>query len=134
MKTIRNLEARCRISEQGEIEMPKVGRPKGSRKTGGRKKGTPNKSTKEMKELAQEYGPTVIKKLAKIVQRSKNEMAVISAGKELLEHGYGKVNQPFTGEDDGSIHVTHHADADTLALLRQIAGIGPDSELPPASA
>lgn len=94
---------------------------KGHVKVGGRQKGTPNKSTQEIKDAAARHCMDVISKFARIVMHSNNEQAVISAGKELLERGYGKVTQAFSGPDGGAIAVQHHGDEEILALLRQIA-------------
>src|SRR4051812_28638292 len=66
----------------------------GKRPGSGRKKGVPNKVTLELKALAQPHGPRVIEELAKIMTKSKNEMARIAAAKELLDRGFGKASQP----------------------------------------
>jgi hypothetical protein len=62
-------------------------------KTGGRTQGTPNKATAEVKELAREYGPEAIKRLAYLMRHAKAEQAQAMAAKELLDRGYGKAIQ-----------------------------------------
>jgi len=74
-------------------------------KTGGRQKGTPNKQPREMRELAQQFGPDAIIKLAELAglisdaPHADTSAAQISAIKELLDRGYGKSVQPITGDE-----------------------------------
>jgi len=85
-----------------------VGRPKGIPKTGGRQKGTPNKSTAQIKELAREYGPAAIERLAEKAgllehlgkMPADTDAAQIAAIKELLDRGYGKATQPISGDEE----------------------------------
>ena len=72
--------------------MPRGSRPGEHR--GGRKKGTPNRTTAEIRELAQQHGPLVLKTLAALVKKADCDAVRVSAGKELLERGYGKSNIP----------------------------------------
>src|SRR5690349_17393980 len=73
--------------------------PKGTR-IGGRQKGTGNKIGKEVRELAQKFGPESIKGLIEIAKdRAEPTAARVSAYKEVLDRGYGKAAQPVTGED-----------------------------------
>lgn len=68
-------------------------------KTGGRVKGTPNKANAEIKELAREYGPAAIVKLAELAglvkgkKPAKAEAAQVAANNHLLDRGYGKPTQ-----------------------------------------
>jgi hypothetical protein len=62
-------------------------------KTGGRTFGTPNKATAEVKELAREYGPEAVERLAYLMRHAKAEQAQVAAAKELLDRGYGKAGQ-----------------------------------------
>ena len=101
---------------------------KGHAKAGGRQKGTPNKSTQEIKDAAARHCLDVISKLARIVMHSRNEHAVIAAGKELLERGYGKVTLAFSGEGGGPIQVAHHGDEELIAVLNNIIGDGDTPE------
>lgn len=100
-------------------------RPKGTPRTGGRQKGTPNKATAEVKSIAREYGADVIARLAKIALHSKNEVAAISAGKELLDRGYGRALQMLSGPDEGPIPVSNTLDVSKLSVdqLRVLASI-----------
>lgn len=67
------------------------GRPAGLPKTGGRQRGTPNKATSEAKGLARSHGPEVIRAFVRILRsRLSTDAAKISAGKELLDRGYGR--------------------------------------------
>lgn len=71
------------------------------KKTGGRVKGTKNKATASIKELAQSFGPDVIYRLAEIAMNKTDFTAAISAGKELLDRGYGK-STAIIGTDPSS--------------------------------
>jgi hypothetical protein len=62
-------------------------------KTGGRKAGVPNKATREIKALAQSYGPAAIRELARLAKAADSETARVSAIKELLDRAYGKAPQ-----------------------------------------
>ena len=72
---------------------------KGHPKTGGRKRGVPNKATAEIKALAQEHGPKMIKKLVALTG-SKDERTQIAAIRELLDRGYGRAAQAVTMTTD----------------------------------
>ncbi len=63
----------------------------------GCQKGTPNKITAEIKELAHEYGPMVIKELARLAVKAESKTARVAAIKELLDRGDGKAMQPIQG-------------------------------------
>ena len=69
------------------------------RKTGGRQKGVPNKATRDIKALAQNYGPAAIKRLFYLMEHAESEGAQVAAIKELLDRGYCKAAQPVTGAD-----------------------------------
>lgn len=72
--------------------------PKGNR-VGGRQKGTPNKIGREVREIAQKFGPESIRGLIAIAQdKDEPTAARVSAYKEVLDRGYGKAAQPVTGE------------------------------------
>jgi len=70
-----------------------------------RPKGALNKTTAEVKTLAQEYGPDVIKMLAKLVKEADSDQAKIAAGRELLDRAYGKATQHVSGNLDAVIQV-----------------------------
>ena len=59
-------------------------------KTGGRKLGVPNKATAEIRALAREHGPDVIKELAHLAKEAQSEQARISACNALLDRAYGR--------------------------------------------
>ena len=65
---------------------------KGKAKTGGRKKGVPNKATAEVKALAQEHGPEMIRKLLALT-KSEDERIQLAAIIAMLDRGYGKAAQ-----------------------------------------
>ena len=62
---------------------------------GGRPKGVA-----EVRELAQQYAPEAIARLAKIM-RSDNERAATAAASLILDRAYGKATQPITGDGEG---------------------------------
>ena len=97
-----------------------AGRKKGSPKTGGRKKGTPNKSTQEIKAAAQKHGMAVINALVELMNTSGSDQVKISAGRELLDRGYGKpvAQVAHTGKDDGPIKIE---DMSNLEIARRMA-------------
>ena len=52
----------------------------GGRQPGsGRKKGSPNKITREIKEIAHQYGPGALKELARIATQGESEAARVAA-------------------------------------------------------
>jgi hypothetical protein len=85
----------------------------GKRPGSGRKAGIPNKATTECKAAARKYGPAAIRELAKLAGlmpggkgKAVSEQAQIAACREILDRGYGKPSQPFTGEGgEGPIQI-----------------------------
>lgn len=78
---------------------------------GGREKGTPNKATREIKEIARQYGPDAIEALAKLgglkgEGAAESEQARISALNIVIERGYGKATQTIAGDADNPLQ-TH---------------------------
>ena len=81
-------------------------KPAGNRGRG-RPKGTPNKATTEVRALAQEYGPSAIRRLAVLgglvpanqlrqgEVPSTNETTITLACTRLLERAYGYPSQPM---------------------------------------
>lgn len=77
------------------------------RKTGGRIAGVSlNKGTAEIKALAQQYGPDILKRLARLAgllepkePGSQSDITQLGAMRELLDRGYGKAAQPQAGPD-----------------------------------
>jgi hypothetical protein len=59
------------------------------KKTGGREKGTLNIATREVRELASEYGPAALEELARLGNEAVNETARISAIALILKRAYG---------------------------------------------
>lgn len=72
----------------------------------GRPKGALNKATKEMRELAQNFGPEAITILLEIMREGESDVARIAAAKEILARGYGHPVTPLSGPDGDSIPVT----------------------------
>lgn len=70
---------------------------------GGRTKGTPNKATIEVKELAREYAPQVLREMARLATQAESESARVAAGNAILDRAYGKPSQAITGEDGEAI-------------------------------
>ncbi len=88
---------------------------KGGSKTGGRVAGTPNKSTAEIRELAGQYGPTVLAELARLATNANSEQARVSACKEILARAYGKSTQVMERNDE-----VIKEDIDDLELARKL--------------
>jgi len=63
------------------------------KKTGGRVAGTPNKATRELKDIAREYGEEAIDRLVKLMRAAESEQVQAAACKELMDRGYGKPSQ-----------------------------------------
>jgi hypothetical protein len=76
--------------------MPRGAKP-GERR-GGRRKGTPNKTTAEIKALAAEHVPAIVKELVRLATKAKNEATRVAAGKELLDRAFGKAPQALIGD------------------------------------
>lgn len=97
--------------------MAGVGSKPGQRK-GGRKAGVPNKATREIREVAQQFGPSAIRQLAKLgglfpakKGAAESEQARVSACNSILDRAYGKPGQAVTHSGAiGSYDVTKLAD------------------------
>ncbi len=91
---------------------------KGESKTGGRQPGTPNRSTAAIKEMAGKYSEKVIKELARLATGADSEQVRVSAGRELLDRGYGK--SPLSREpiDD---HRADDEQVSDLEIARRVA-------------
>lgn len=77
--------------------------PRGGKREGaGRPAGAPNKATREIKELAAQHGPAMIRRLVELATGATAESTQVSAIKELLDRGFGKAAQPQTGPDGES--------------------------------
>jgi hypothetical protein len=84
-----HVRAPCAATAQsidaGELGPPRraflgTGQGTGGRQPGsGRKKGSPNKITREIKEIAHQYGPGALKELARIATQGENEAARVAA-------------------------------------------------------
>jgi hypothetical protein len=76
-------------------------------KTGGRQKGSRNKTTKDIKTLAEPYGPEAVKTLVFVMRKGETHAVKQSAARDLLDRIYGKPAQPNThaGEGGGPITV-----------------------------
>jgi len=71
--------------------MDQADKPAKRPRRGGRAKGTPNKTTREVRALAQEYGPSAIKVLAELMLDDEQLGATRrAAAVDLLDRGYGK--------------------------------------------
>ena len=77
-----------------------AGRPKGLPRTGGRQPGTPNRATREIREIAQEFGPAAVRQLAKLAGllpagkgAAESEQARVTACNSILDRAYGKAAQ-----------------------------------------
>ena len=87
----------------------------GGRRAGaGRKKGVPNKTTAELREVAAEYGPAAIAKLAAMAgldgaPGAESEPAQLGALRELLDRGFGRAPQAITGQDGAPVRFVIYA-------------------------
>lgn len=71
------------------------------KKTGGRQKGSLNKTTLDIKEAAQKFGPEAVELLLNIARdENGNPASRVAAIKEILDRGYGKAKQPIVGDED----------------------------------
>ena len=97
--------------------------PKNNAKSGGRKKGVPNKVTREIKELAQQYGRGALLTAVEIMDdKAAPHPARVSAANIVLDRAYGKPGQAIehTGKDGGPIetrNVTDEMRAKALAAF-----------------
>lgn len=73
------------------------------RKTGGRQVGTLNHATVELKAIAAPYAPAAIAELARLMVEAQSEQARVAAANALLDRGYGKPPQAFTGAEGGPL-------------------------------
>jgi hypothetical protein len=83
----------------------------GKREGAGRKPGVPNKVTRDIKELAQEYGERAIIRLAQIMEtESFPPAAQVAAARELLNRGFGQPQQSTDlTNSDGSLRIPGYA-------------------------
>ena len=88
------------------------------KKTGGRQPGSLNKVSADIRELSGKHGPLVIAELARLVTESDSEPVRVSAGKELLDRGYGKPAQSREPIDD---HRTDDEQVSDLEIARRVA-------------
>jgi hypothetical protein len=101
------------------------GRPFG-KGTSGNPNGRP-RVVFEIRELARQYGPAAIAKLAELSglapgTPAEAEATQVAALKELLDRGYGKAAQPLSGED-GNSPIAMHLVAATLVSEEIIAAM-----------
>jgi hypothetical protein len=82
----------------------------GKRPGAGRPAGVPNKTTAELREVAAEYGPAVISKLAAMAgltgtPGAESEQTRLGALRELLDRGFGRATQHIAGENGDALRV-----------------------------
>lgn len=78
----------------------------GARPGAGRKPGVPNKVTADIRAIAQQWGPSAVEAAAAMaglilkegVAKADSEQVRLSALSLVLDRGYGKAAQAFTGE------------------------------------
>jgi hypothetical protein len=81
---------------QTETRKPK-GKNGGKRPGSGRKKGTPNVMTRELKEIAREEAPVLVRELIRLATKAESEAVRVAVIKEMFERGFGKATQPVEG-------------------------------------
>jgi hypothetical protein len=94
----------------------------GKRPGAGRPAGVPNKITKEVKEIAQEFGEEAVGTLVSIMRSGEFPPAArVAASKEILDRAYGKSVQhtELTGKD-GSPVFSPMSEASLDALARKM--------------
>ena len=69
----------------------------GKRPVSGRKKGTPNFMTRELKEIARQEAPVLVKELIRLATKAESEAVRVVAIKEMFDRGFGKATQPVEG-------------------------------------
>src|SRR4030095_5615011 len=69
----------------------------GRRPGSGRKKGTPNFITRELKEIARQEAPTLVKEWMRLPTMAESEAVCGAAIKEMFDRGFGKATQPVEG-------------------------------------
>lgn len=77
----------------------------GKRAGAGRKLGGVNKTTAEVAEIAQQYGPEAVQKLWQLGNNAKSEQARVAALKEILDRAYGKSKQTVEGNVKGNLTI-----------------------------
>lgn len=104
---------------------------RGGRRNGaGRKSGTPNRATRDVRQLAREYGPTAMLRIAELAGvvmgadgkpqgMALSDKVQVAALALLLDRAYGRAAQPLIGEDDNP-----------LIMVTHIELIGPDGDDP----
>ena len=60
----------------------------------------------DLRSLARSHTEMALRQLAGIAENGESEAARVTACAHLLDRGWGKPNQPHTGEDGGSIEIT----------------------------
>ena len=101
---------------------------KGQKTGGGSRKGIPNKATAEIKEVARQYGPAAVHKLAEMaglvdgVEPAQSEQARVAANKEILDRGYGKATQTIAGDNESPLTIINEAAKSLDAKLLRIFG------------
>lgn len=104
------------FDQEHDAQRAQVGRG-GWRPGSGRKPGSVNRTTAEVREIAQKYGPDAIEEAARLaglvrdetgnqVGAATTERARIAALMIVLDRAYGRPMQPIVGEDGGPVGVS----------------------------
>jgi len=88
------------------------------KKTGGRQPGSLNKVSADVRELAGQHGAAVIAELARLATEADSEQVRVSAGRELLDRGFGKPAQSRDPIDD---HRADDEEVSDLEIARRVA-------------
>ena len=99
--------------------------PKGHPRYGGRTKGVPNRVTREIKGMAQGYGPEALRCAVKIMRKkTATDQAKLAAVGIILDRAYGKPPQSQDVNLNGDLHIESMSDRQLAALVARLDSHG----------
>ena len=106
--------------------------PKGHPRYGGRTKGVPNRVTRELKSLAQAYGPEALRCAVRIMRRrTASDQAKLAAVAIILDRAYGRPAQNTEINLTGDLNIESMSDRQLAALIARLEGAGPAGDQRP---
>jgi hypothetical protein len=95
--------------------------PKGHKRYGGRTAGVPNRVTRELKTMAQAYGPEALRIAVRIMRRkTATDQAKLAAVAIILDRAYGKPPQSQDVAFTGDLHIESMSDRQLAALVARL--------------